>query len=171
MTAARWYEGHRDIERRTTVTVHEPGAAPVPLTHYPRHSPAGFEWGYGGSGPADLARALLIDALGKAALCPDCEGSRKVVFLHPETDPEPVPYCPEIADGLDLELVAPCICTDGIRTLPYHDFKFAVVAGWSGDDWRITRAEIIEFLTTLHPPDEELPAWLADVVAGAAAAP
>jgi hypothetical protein len=25
------------------------------------HSPAGFEWGYGGSGPAQLALALLLD--------------------------------------------------------------------------------------------------------------
>jgi hypothetical protein len=28
------------------------------------HSPAGFSWGYGGSGPAQLALALLTDALG-----------------------------------------------------------------------------------------------------------
>ena len=28
------------------------------------HSPTGFEWGYGGSGPAQLALALLADALG-----------------------------------------------------------------------------------------------------------
>jgi Family of unknown function (DUF6166) len=27
------------------------------------HSPTGFEWGYGGSGPAQLALALLLDAL------------------------------------------------------------------------------------------------------------
>ena len=26
------------------------------------HSPAGFAWGYGGSGPAQLALALLLDA-------------------------------------------------------------------------------------------------------------
>jgi Family of unknown function (DUF6166) len=25
-----------------------------------RHSPGGFQWGYGGSGPAELARAILI---------------------------------------------------------------------------------------------------------------
>jgi hypothetical protein len=36
-----------------------------PLTHYPYHSPSGFEWGYGGSGPADLALALLADVLGE----------------------------------------------------------------------------------------------------------
>lgn len=28
------------------------------------HSPCGFEWGYGGSGPAQLALAILADALG-----------------------------------------------------------------------------------------------------------
>lgn len=26
-----------------------------------RHSPDGFQWGYGGSGPAELARAILIE--------------------------------------------------------------------------------------------------------------
>lgn len=28
------------------------------------HSPTGFEWGYGGSGPAQLALAILADVLG-----------------------------------------------------------------------------------------------------------
>jgi uncharacterized protein DUF6166 len=28
------------------------------------HSPSGFEWGYGGSGPAQLALAILADAIG-----------------------------------------------------------------------------------------------------------
>lgn len=36
------------------------------LKHYPLHSPDGFEWGYGGSGPADLALAILADHLGEA---------------------------------------------------------------------------------------------------------
>ncbi len=30
------------------------------LTHVVRHSPDGFEWGYAGSGPADLARSILV---------------------------------------------------------------------------------------------------------------
>ncbi len=29
------------------------------------HSPAGFNWGYGGSGPAELARHLIVHATGK----------------------------------------------------------------------------------------------------------
>ena len=31
------------------------------LVHHVRHSPDGFEWGYGGSGPSELARCILID--------------------------------------------------------------------------------------------------------------
>ncbi len=36
------------------------------------HSPDGFEWGYGGSGPAQLALALLADATGDDALALRC---------------------------------------------------------------------------------------------------
>ena len=28
-----------------------------------KHSPDGFQWGYGGSGPADLALSILVDYL------------------------------------------------------------------------------------------------------------
>lgn len=36
-----------------------------PLKHKVYHSPDGFNWGYGGSGPADLARSILWDYLGE----------------------------------------------------------------------------------------------------------
>lgn len=32
-----------------------------PGFEFVKHSPSGFEWGYGGSGPAQLAFALLLD--------------------------------------------------------------------------------------------------------------
>lgn len=35
-----------------------------PLRHHERHSPDGFEWGYGGSGPSDLALSILADLYG-----------------------------------------------------------------------------------------------------------
>lgn len=38
---------------------------PKLLKHHVRHSPDGFQWGYGGSGPADLARSILIDYYGE----------------------------------------------------------------------------------------------------------
>lgn len=40
-----------------------------------RHSPSGFQWGYGGSGPAELARAVLL------AVRPDAVAER--VVRHP----------------------------------------------------------------------------------------
>lgn len=45
----------------------------APLRHVAKHSPTGMEWGYGGSGPADLARSILIDAL-IAVMCVECDG-------------------------------------------------------------------------------------------------
>jgi len=39
----------------------------LPVPHVERHSPTGFEWGYGGSGPADCARSMLM------ALLPYCD--------------------------------------------------------------------------------------------------
>jgi hypothetical protein len=37
---------------------------PAPSQALVNHSPDGFAWGYGGSGPAQLALALLLDATG-----------------------------------------------------------------------------------------------------------
>jgi hypothetical protein len=34
------------------------------VAHVVHHSPDGFEYGYGGSGPADLARSILVDYFG-----------------------------------------------------------------------------------------------------------
>lgn len=45
------------------VTVTENGRT-WSLAHIVRHSPDGFSWGYGGSGPSDLALAILADVLG-----------------------------------------------------------------------------------------------------------
>ena len=49
-----------------TVTEHSTGKIggwTHPLEHRVRHSPTGFQWGYGGSGPADLALSILWDHL------------------------------------------------------------------------------------------------------------
>jgi len=55
------YEGRRRFWA-TRVTV---DGRPLPFRRDLRcHSPAEFEWGYGGSGPAQLALAILADHLG-----------------------------------------------------------------------------------------------------------
>jgi hypothetical protein len=46
-----------------TVKMILPSGKSRPLRHMVLHSPSGFAWGYGGSGPADLALSLLCDVL------------------------------------------------------------------------------------------------------------
>lgn len=51
--------------------------------HY--HSPSGFNWGYGGSGPAELARHLLVHATGRRGLMerPDLYQAFKAEHIAP----------------------------------------------------------------------------------------
>ena len=56
----RIYQGIRQ-GRAVDVTVN--GCRLNPRFDLWNHSPTGFEWGYGGSGPAQLALALLADHL------------------------------------------------------------------------------------------------------------
>lgn len=62
----RTYTGHRIYKQRSIVLVTDKeGDEPYELDPGPslaimNHSPTGFEWGYGGSGPAQLALALLL---------------------------------------------------------------------------------------------------------------
>lgn len=61
------YRGTRDDNGTAHVTKHIDELAPVPLDmrlDIRRHSPTGPEWGYGGSGPAQLALGLLADVVG-----------------------------------------------------------------------------------------------------------
>jgi len=41
--------------------------SPAPSQRVANHSPDGFNWGYGGSGPAQLALGILLDYYGKGA--------------------------------------------------------------------------------------------------------
>ncbi len=52
------------------------------LPHIVKHSPTGFEWGYAGSGPADLAYAILVDYLDDAAKVEDLYQNFKRAFIE-----------------------------------------------------------------------------------------
>jgi len=70
------YEGWRDGNGICHIKVIERGERNRvldPRNDLDNHSPDGFEWGYGGSGPAQTALALLADALGD---------DRRAVALH-----------------------------------------------------------------------------------------
>jgi len=118
------------------------------LAHVVRHSPSGFAWGYSGSGPADLARSLLIDALGDNANCPTCAGTGHVVW-DADTDQE-TPYR---AGSHDAGHTYPCPDCDGgvspVIGALYQRFKFAVIAGLPQHRaWRLTRDEILHWVAT-----------------------
>lgn len=66
-TAANVYRGQRPTDDSlgdNRVVVIEAGRS-CPLFHVKRHSPTGFEWGYAGSGPADLSLSILADHFGE----------------------------------------------------------------------------------------------------------
>jgi hypothetical protein len=122
-----------------------------PLPHRVKHAPDGLSWGYSGSGPADLARSLLIHALGKHARCESCNGTGHVVYtatLEDESanagvpftiigDPEPgslLPWsCPRCDQGYTI---APIV---------YQQFKDDVVANLPQRGWAMTRGEILHW--------------------------
>lgn len=60
------YEGSRNAVGKAKVSVtRNRKTSPLKLCKsVVNHSPTGFEWGYPGSGPAQLAVAILVDALG-----------------------------------------------------------------------------------------------------------
>jgi hypothetical protein len=55
------YQGRR---KGYAINVRVDGRRLNPRQDLWNHSPTGFEWGYGGSGPAQLALAILADHLG-----------------------------------------------------------------------------------------------------------
>jgi len=66
------YSGSRHggvhVSRKDLATGQDAELSPSVSLALCNHSPTGFEWGYGGSGPAQLALALLLDATGNPEL-------------------------------------------------------------------------------------------------------
>jgi len=60
----KWtYEAGRQSDGSVVATINiecEGAIQPFPLHHFVLHSPTGFEMGWNGSGPADLAYSILI---------------------------------------------------------------------------------------------------------------
>ena len=86
------------------------------------HSPDGFEYGYAGSGPAQLALAILADHL--KHFPQDLEYARKIGKVDDDFHDGP--------DGLALRC--------------HQAFKFAVIAGLKGNSWQLTSDEISDRL-------------------------
>ncbi len=87
------YHGRR-AENECVVT--KDGAELNPRLDLWAHSPTGLEWGYGGSGPAQLALALLADVL---------EDPREAVRLHQNYKWAVVAKLPHVEWTLDSDQV------------------------------------------------------------------
>lgn len=60
--------GHQPVLKKLLPDGEPTELLPKPSQKLWNHSPTGFSWGYGGSGPAQLALALLLDATGDTQL-------------------------------------------------------------------------------------------------------
>lgn len=71
--AEKFYHGRRDQAGTYAWVSQGQRAYALPMrTDVRNHSPTGFNWGYGGSGPAQLALAILCDLLGDETEAQDC---------------------------------------------------------------------------------------------------
>lgn len=130
------YAGYANANQagaRLVMIEDDDGTTIGPLPHIVKHSPDGFSWGYGGSGPADLARSLLIHALDLKSDCPSCGGTG-CRYTYPEDR-------------------TPCFACDGgfrePRPAMYQDFKAQVIAQLPGDeDWELDRDVVKRWVAT-----------------------
>ena len=124
-----------------------PGEPIGPLPHHVKHSPTGFTWGYQGSGPAELARCILIAVVGAKARCSTCAGSAWVVF---DAAGDEHPYDPGTPAAAEPQRCR--TCDSGISVTPklYRRFKETVVADWpTGAEFRITVVEMRAWLDAI----------------------
>lgn len=132
------------------------------LQHHPKHSPTGFSWGYAGSGPADLARSMLIDHLGEAAWCRNCRGQGKLPAVDVYVGDELIDTMTELeaesmaSQSPDLvwrptDRTIQCLDCYGEKTSfgpkLYQQFKFDIVARLpQTGSWTITSDDIASWL-------------------------
>lgn len=142
----RRYHGRWGTGGGLVMVLEDDGTMAGILVHVVRHSPSGLAWGYSGSGPADLARSLLIDALEDGARCVTCAGAGRVdlgTFGLFDDDR----LCGRTGACPD--------CDDGWGPLIgrlYQRFKIAVVSTFPVEgDWTLTRGEVLAWVANERP--------------------
>lgn len=135
------------------------------LDHIHVHS-EGFEWGYMGSGPADLALSILADHLGEDEAniqeyakhggfygppCEECEGLGYTMEpmedrLFDILDGEVLTDIHECRDCTFCEGLGFVRCKPSLAWKLHQRFKEAFVAGFAHDSWTLTATEIAGFV-------------------------
>jgi hypothetical protein len=75
------YKGHRDTDGNVVVTKDGNLLSPAESLKVVNHSPTGFEFGYLGSGPSQLALAILLDVTGDERLAVQHHQAFKWAFV------------------------------------------------------------------------------------------
>jgi hypothetical protein len=96
-----------------------------------------FAWGYGGTGPHNLAQALVEDILGPLINCPSCFGMVAVAGG--------LVQCPLCADGLRGELgeLRSACAEITARLSRKPDASLVGQGGPDGAEWRLTRTGLL----------------------------
>ena len=142
----RVYRGVRWPDRCVVLADGEPLS---PRNDLFNHSPSGFEWGYPGSGPAQLALALLADHF---ALRPESmRVAKSILGIHDAIAPMPG------------EEAVFAVTSDELAVRLHQKFKAAVVAGLPrifgerlkyGLEWELTSNSIDEALGAMERAKE-----------------
>lgn len=135
---------HGDAPGRLVTVLAEDGQVLGLLPHWKRHA-AEFSWGYHGSGPAELARCILIAVLGAEAACPACAGTGYLAYDE-AADRE----VPADLDDADQAVFRCGDCDAGFTVTPalYQRFKDEVIAGLPDQEWTLSVTGIRSWLTT-----------------------
>lgn len=112
-----------------------------------RHSPTGFEWGFGGSGPAQLALALLADALVERALGRALSPYERIPAGSDE----------ELQAGPKMDAAARAAVEDADRRAVaiHQHFKFDVVAELGHGSWALTSDQVLAWVEAFEARDGE----------------
>ncbi|MGH7883267.1 MAG: hypothetical protein ACREN8_10260, partial [Candidatus Dormibacteraceae bacterium] len=99
------------------------------------------------SNSAATALNLLIDAVGEElAACPRCWGGGYMIYNLEKGTQRPCGPDEALEDFNPAEQVFTCqSCSFGYRELFHEEFIWEVVANW-GDEWSISRAEVLTWL-------------------------
>ncbi|WP_432705662.1 DUF6166 domain-containing protein [Actinoallomurus iriomotensis] len=135
------YHGWPRPDGTIAVVIESPAGNYKPLPHQIRHSPAGFNCGYNGNGPRDLALSLLTDVLFTSTQ----EGR-----LHAPSHGQRNGFAPSAAPPENsTATLEPGRCDIRPQHLPYLYFAEQIVAQLPPDKaWSLSRQEITRWLAS-----------------------
>lgn len=119
------------------------------LPHIVRHSPTGFNCGYDGNGPRDLALSLLTDATNGCATCSACDAAPPILgnsALPPRHSGTSGPT------AVVNQRPSSCLydCNAKLRQLPYLHYTEQIIAQLpQRQAWKLRRSDTLRWLSRL----------------------